>query len=380
MLRVLHVRATHLISGPEKQLLGLMHEAGSGAVHHELLAIGREPDGNANPLFLEATKRGLICWYVRSRRASDFGPLIGLWRVARSRAVDVICTHGYVPDFIGYPVARVLSLPLIAVARGYTARNRKVRLYECVDRRLLRKFGHVVAVSGALRRDLESWGIRPERLSTIHNAIPLIATESKSEARARLGLPREGLLIGCVGRLSPEKGHAILLQAVAILAREKLDATAVICGDGPEKRNLEISRASLGIEDRVVLTGYVAGIESLLTAFEVFVLPSYSEGLPRALLEASAVGIPAVASAVGGIPELICGGKTGLLVPAGDPDALAEALKWLINDPSFAASIGREAQRRVMADFSVAAQVEQYEALFLRIHARWQERRRSRGR
>jgi glycosyltransferase involved in cell wall biosynthesis len=290
----------------------------------------------------------------------------------------MICAHGYVPDFIGYAVARLLGLPLIAVARGYTARDRKVRFYERVDRRILRKFDHVVAVSDALRGELESWGVRPERLSTIHNAIPPIELAARSEARARLGLPADALLIGCVGRLSPEKGHALLLQAMAELAQAGLNATVVICGDGPERGNLEARRRALGIADRVVLTGYVAGIESLLSAFDIFALPSYSEGLPRALLEASAAGIPAVASAVGGIPELIRSEETGLLVPAGDAEALAQALSRLIENPSIAARIGRRAQHRVMAAFSVAAQLEQYQTLFLEIHSRWEERRAGR--
>jgi len=366
MLRVLHCRAPQIFGGPEKQILGLMAHGEDMAVSQQLLVIGR---GSRHPRMVveEAQRRGLAANLVESRGRFDFRPLVRLSEIAREGNCDIICTHGYLPDILGSIVARRLRRRLVSVAHGYTSKTRTVRAYEWVDIRLLRGFDRVVAVSDALRERLTRHGVPSRLVTTIRNAVDMIEPAPRSEARARLGLPPDEFVVGCVGRLSPEKGHRFLLEAMALLAERGLRARAAICGEGPELPALLSQRSRHGLDDTVTLAGHRSDVESLLSAFDVFVLPSLTEGIPVALLEAASAGLPAVASAVGGVPEVVVDGETGLLVPPRDSAALADAIQRLHGDRLLAQEMGAAARARVSREFSRAAQAARYREVFEKV-------------
>jgi glycosyltransferase involved in cell wall biosynthesis len=367
-VRVLHCRAPQIFGGPERQILGLMEQGPPLGIEQQLLLISRHGT-QADLVAQEASSRGLAVDTVESRARCDMAPLRKLRSMVRDGDFGIVCTHGYLPDILGFIATRRLPCRIMAVAHGYTAKSRSVKAYEWIAVRLVRRFDHVVVVSGALRERLVKSGVPAKRVTTIRNAVGRIEPLPRAEARERLGLPAEGFVVGSVGRLSPEKGHRFLLQASASLSREGVTHTVVLCGEGPHLEALRAQRSQLRLGDMVVFVGHREDVESVLSAFDVFALPSLTEGIPVALLEAGGAGLPAVASAVGGVPEVIVGDETGILVPPGDGEALASAIKRLHDDPGLGRRMGEAAQARILREFSREAQVLRYRDVLWRLSA-----------
>jgi glycosyltransferase involved in cell wall biosynthesis len=183
-------------------------------------------------------------------------------------------------------------------------------------------------------------------------------------AKTRLGLDVDRPLIGTVGRLEPRKGTATLIAALATLRAEGRDVSLVVVGDGPLRSELVATAARLGLASHVQMLGDRADIEEILAAVDVFVLPSRTEGMSNALLEAMAMALPVVATAVGGTPEVIAEGRSGLLVPSDDPSAMAAAIARLLDDRPSAARIGAAARQTVEERFGARSMVRRLEAVY----------------
>jgi glycosyltransferase involved in cell wall biosynthesis len=173
-----------------------------------------------------------------------------------------------------------------------------------------------------------------------------------------------------VGRLVEQKGQRSLLQAAAVVAEARPEVRFALAGDGPLREQLEEDIRRLELADNVVLLGAIDDVPSLLASADVFALPSLYEGLCYAVIEAQAAGVPVVATPVGGVPENVVPGETGLLVPPGDSGALAQALVWMLEHPAEAGALADEARRRAFARYSKRRMVEQTAALYRRPSSR----------
>jgi glycosyltransferase involved in cell wall biosynthesis len=190
-------------------------------------------------------------------------------------------------------------------------------------------------------------------------------TAARGEAKTRLGLPGAGPVIGTVGRLEPRKGTATLVEAVAVLRNGgHHDAMLVVVGDGPLRRELGAAAERLGIQEHVRFLGDRGDVDAVLAALDVFVLPSRTEGMSNALLEAMAMAHPVVATAVGGTPEVVADGQSGLLVPADDPGTMAAAIARLLDAPGLAARLGAAARQTVEERYGVRRMVRRLEAVY----------------
>jgi len=280
----------------------------------------------------------------------------------------VVHTHGYRPDVVDAAVARRLKIPVVTTAHGFTGGDWKNRCYEWLQRRVVRRFDAVVAVSRPLAQDLLRSGISPERVHVIPNgwrpAAPLL---DRTAARQALGGHHGDPCIGWVGRLSDEKGPDVFLESLARL--RDLSWTACVLGDGPAQEALEARAAALGLRDRVHWHGRVAGAGRLYRAFDIFVLSSRTEGTPMALFEAMAAGVPIVAAGVGGVPDVVSAVEAAL-VPPDDPDSLAAAIRAVRSDPAAAAARARAARARLERDFDFRRWLERYEGLYRMVRQR----------
>jgi sugar transferase (PEP-CTERM/EpsH1 system associated) len=204
-----------------------------------------------------------------------------------------------------------------------------------------------------------------QKVVVIHNGveIPTLPLDAREQARLELGLSQDALVCGAVSRLDPVKGIKDLLLAFSQVGTA-FAAYLVIIGEGSERQHLEQVAQEIGVMDRVIWAGYRANVPSLLTAFDIFVQPSLHEGLPNTVLEAMAAGIPVVATRVGGTPELVVNGKTGMLVPKSDPDSLADVITLLLESPEARESMGRAGRQRVQQHFSVEKMVQKTEQLY----------------
>lgn len=200
---------------------------------------------------------------------------------------------------------------------------------------------------------------------------PASSPEAKQRLRQQKGLPSHGILVGCVAALRPVKNHAGLLEALGrIMPGSRAAVFLALVGDGPLRRDLENLAREMALEDRVLFLGKRTDVADLLRCFDLFVLNSLTEGLSYALLEAMASGLPVVATAVGAAVRLIDDGRQGFLVAPKDTEALAQALKKLLDDPLALQRMGKEARKTVESEYGINKMLERYRALYMEVGAR----------
>lgn len=281
---------------------------------------------------------------------------------------DILVSSGYKPDIVGWLAARRANVPIIAVAHGWTGATWKVRLNEALDRRVLRHVDRVVCVSEAQAEKTRRAGVAPERIVVIRNAIETSDEIWRDPADAgRLQSmfqqsPR--CIVGAVGRLSPEKGFDVLIDAASLLLRETPDVGFVLFGDGPECEALNDRIVALGLQERFLLAGFRTDVDRFIPHFAAVTLASHTEGLPVVVLEALRAAVPVVATDVGGIPEVVEHGRNGFLVPDSDAPAFARALLDLIRDEDRRRVMGERGRQRILDEFNCKIQSQQYQAVF----------------
>jgi glycosyltransferase involved in cell wall biosynthesis len=250
---------------------------------------------------------------------------------------------------------------------GWAAGSPKAKFYNFVDQTLIRGFDKVIATSHAVRGLAAAAGLDAAKLAIIPNGIDLDTRRDRADAgaiRGRFGILEEDRLIVAVGRVSPEKGHRYLLEAAALVVPRYPQVRFLIAGDGPLKESLAELTSHTGLHERFILAGFQSPIGALLSAADLFVLPSLTESFPLALLEAMAYGKAVVATDVGGVREAVVDGVTGLLVPARDSRRLAEAILELLADEARMMAMGEAGRAIAQAQFSDAGMVQRTQQLY----------------
>lgn len=362
---VAHLVSSPFFGGPERQIVGLTRAL--APTHRSIL--GTFQDNGKSRAFLDAAE-GYDCeTFLLDADTPKYRQMIGeLARRLRTLGVDVLCAHGYKADLVGRAATWMLGIPCVAISHGYTAETRKVRLNESLDRTSLRFMDAIACVSEAQAVKIRALGIAPSRIRTIRNAIdPANYGTGTPEARRRLeaffARPPERI-VGAIGRLSPEKGFPVFVDAAARFAAAHPEIGVVVFGDGRERALMEERIAAHGLADRFILAGFATDLAALTPALDLLVLPSFTEGLPVVVLEGLASRVPVVATAVGGTPEVIGDGSCGRLVPAGDAASLAGAIVDVLGDETRRRAMGEAGRRKVEAEFTHAAQAHAYAALF----------------
>jgi glycosyltransferase involved in cell wall biosynthesis len=283
----------------------------------------------------------------------------------------LLCCSGYKPDLVGWRAARRVGIPVMSISHGWTAASWRVRFYEALDRWILCRMDAVACVSYAQADKVRHAGVAEAKIAVIQNSIgPEAFVEPDAAARAEMESwfgQKPRWLIGAAGRYSPEKGFAIFVEAAALIVKERYDAGFVLFGDGPKRPKLERLIAERGLQGKFILTGFRTDLARFLPSLDLAAMSSYTEGLPVILLETGAAGVPTVATAVGGIPEVIDDGISGFLVPPGDANALAQRIVALLGDEPRRRAMGEAARARVQRDFSFAAMARRYHDLFKKI-------------
>jgi glycosyltransferase involved in cell wall biosynthesis len=357
-LRVLQLRASNFVGGPEKQIL---HHAVDARDFGVDVWIGSFRDQDGKPeLIQKAEENGLPVF--ESLRAGRFDPraVLDVASFLRREKIHLICTHGFKANVIGSLAKKLARVPQIAFCRGWTAETTSVRFYEWMERRFLALADRIICVSEAQAEYFNGSHFLQPRVDVIHNAmLDSVETSSvgdRETSRSLLGLDKKALLIGVVGRLSIEKGQRYLVEAAPALMQEFRDLRIVLLGEGRERLNLESLVKKLGLQQAVILAGFQKNVARWMQAFDVVANCSLTEGIPNAILEALAVGTPVVATAVGGVPQLIRDRKTGLLVAPGSSEGLARALAEVLRDPQMASDLGRAGQTWVRERFAAEGQ------------------------
>jgi glycosyltransferase involved in cell wall biosynthesis len=372
-MRIVHAIARLNVGGAAQQVLELA--AGQNRRGHEtIVAAGQLAPGEESMTYL-ADELGVEVFDVpeleRELSPRDLLAVRRLRALFRARRPDVLHTHAAKAGATGRlaALASGSARPPVRVhtfhghvLRGYFDARRE-RVFTAVERALARGTSALIAPSEEVRDDLVRLGVAPaERFEVIRYGFRF---EEPATPRD-LGLPHDTFVVGWAGRLTEIKRPLDLVGTLAALGDRGVDATFVLLGDGELRGEVEALADELGVADRLRLMGYQRGLAEWHTAFDALLLTSTNEGTPVAVLEALAAGRPVVATAVGGVPDVVEDGETGFLAPAGDTDGLAERLERLARDPELRRRMGAAGAERVRERFGVDRMVEEVEALYRR--------------
>lgn len=324
------------------------------------------------PLAAELKAEGIPVYGLGKRHRGAVTPLLRLARILKRERVAILHAHNWSPNVWGRLVGRAMGVPVV-ITTEHSVADARGRAERWVERLLAPLSDRIVAVSEAVASSHQlAEGIPRDRFVALHNAVLPPSLPDRASARRRLHLPLDEPVLLCLGRLDPPKGQTYLLKAMPAILRHVPTARLLFAGDGRLRAALEAEAQRLALNGQVRFLGYRADVAALLAAADLLVIPSTREGIPLALLEAMAAGLPVVATDVGGIPEAVRRDETGLLVPPGDPTALAAAAAALLRDPVRARTMGERGRARYHEQFTVERLVQETEALY---NALWSQRR-----
>jgi glycosyltransferase involved in cell wall biosynthesis len=307
---------------------------------------------------------------VRLRHPRDLAAGRELARLIRRERVTVLHSHLFYSSLFASPIGRLCGVPLIVeTPHVREVWRRGLKAHYVVDRWAGRCVDQYIAVSEANRRYLiEDKGLPAQKIVVIHNGCDVrrfdVRNVDTRSLRASLGFAARDPMLVVVGRLEPQKGHRILLDALPVVQREFPAVRLVCVGEGALREQLEARVTSLGLGDSVRFVGRQADVPAWLALADIVVLPSFYEGLPLAAIEALAAGRAMVATDVDGTPEIVVAEETGLLVPPGDPGSLAVAISRLLREPGLRAQLAEAGRARVIERFNEVRQVARTEALY----------------
>jgi len=284
----------------------------------------------------------------------DFLACCRLYLLLRRVRPALIHIHGFKAFPIGALAAKLARVPVLVTVHNFPAHRGGAAFFPYLSRLAELAAAHYIAVSGSLARELMAWGVPPHRVKVIYNGIdlkPFGQIFLRRQSTARID---DQLVVGTIARMAPQKGLPYLVEAAEKLADRFPQMRFVIAGEGPLRQVLQEAVHRAGLKSRVTFPGYCRDIAETLSKIDIFVLPSLTEGLSITLLEAMAAGCAVVATRVGGVPEIVDHGITGLLVQPASADALAEAVATLAINPELRDKFSAAGKEKIEAHFTLA--------------------------
>ena len=352
---ILHTRVvTGAGGGPDKTILrsaaGLDHE------RYHAVAAYLHPAGDTGIDTLRGTaaRFGMDMHSIPERGPFDLRAVRLMLDLCRRLSVDIWHAHDYKSDILGRLIRRRHPMKLVTTMHGFTGETWRTRLYARLSNPALRGYDRVIAVSPLLMRYAAEHGVHPDRLRYVPNAIDLREYRRQrdaAQAKAELGIAPDERAIAVVGRFSIEKGVDRAIRLFASMRRVAPDIRLHLIGDGPERRNLESLAESLGVADAIRWWGWQRDTRTQLEAMDLLLLTSHTEGLPNAVLEAMALGVPVAATKVGAVPDVLDHGRCGVLLNEDSDDWLEQVQPLLMPSP----------RRAQMIDSAYARLSQRYE-------------------
>ncbi len=326
--RVAQVRSSAGLYGADRMVLTLNGALAREGIDSRLLSIGN-PRLPVQALHQAALAERQQAELLACRGRLDLETLRTLRGALRQQDATIVHVHDYKSATYAWLASMRMPVRRVATLHGHVDATRALRLYNRLELELLRRFDALAVVSERQVGLLADAGVPCDRIHLVDNGIPLAAPGELAVpvSRAALGLDEEAFVFAAVARFSPEKNLGMLLEAFAAIADGREDCQLLMVGDGPLGDSLRGRCKALGIEHRVRFAGVRDDMPSVYPRIDCLVLPSLSEGMPLTVLEAMARGLPVIASAVGDVPRLLSGTEQGRIVPPGDVDALAAAMR-----------------------------------------------------
>ncbi len=323
-----------------------------------------------------ARGRGLTYYEVPESGKFDPRVLRALRDIIIRHDINMIHGHDYKSDLFAYLIRKWLwrrSISLVSTAHAWVMLGLRGEFYRRLDLFLMKRFDLLLAVSQATKDEMVTAGIPGSKITVLYNWIdaeawsPQCASES---LRTEFKISSEIPVIGYVGRLMPEKDLTTWLRAAGMVAKQFPKAYFVLVGEGRDETTLQELKdlaTSLDIADRVIFPGYRRNLQPVYASFNLFVLSSLREGLPNSILEAMALGLPVVTTDVAGAKELVAHGKTGFVVPQGDPERMAQAMLDILSNEDTRKLMGKAGRLRIEQEFSFQQRLNRIEDLYCQI-------------
>lgn len=349
--------------GAERWVLALAKHLDRDKVRCDL-AVTAEPENPDLELTRQFQALGLDAYPLQMKHKFDLTVIAKLVELIKSKSIDVIHTHGYKSDILGVIAARKAGIPCIVTPHGFeNAKDLKLRAFIWLGCQAMKFAQKVVPLSKQLMSDCEKVGVKEQKLLYIQNGVDLSEVEG-TEVPVRT---TEEKRIGFVGQMISRKNIFDLLDIFDILQKKHDNLRLVLLGDGDQRSALESYARSLQSNTKIEFLGFRDDRLSLLKSFDLFVMTSTLEGIPRCLMEANAAGIPVAAYDIAGIDQLITHQETGLLAPLGDKQQLASHWETLLFTPEYAQKLATNARAFVNTHYSAKRMADEYQRLFFQL-------------
>jgi glycosyltransferase involved in cell wall biosynthesis len=364
-IHVLHLIGSTGLYGAERWVLALMRAIDTTKVRSTFINLV-DAEAKQSDIVAAATQRGLEAFdFITGGKFN----LFAAWRLARwvrEQQVDIIHGHGFKSDIIGLLAARLAGCKVMTTPHGWSLeKDRKLKCYERLDRFSFQFMDLVCPLSPDLSDGLRHC-VRDDKLKLIINGVDVDEVQSVQPTER---CHSSSYLIGYIGQLIERKDMPTLLAAVKLLSSEGRKINLTIIGDGVKRDALMEETLRLGIDRQVEFLGFRTDAAACLKTFDVFVLPSRMEGIPRCIMEAMAASVPVVVSDIPGNKSLVDNGKTGLLFTVGDSIELADKIRYMMDHPDAAREMALCGKRKVEEEYSSRKMAREYTALYQELTA-----------
>ncbi|WP_166268461.1 glycosyltransferase [Marinobacter caseinilyticus] len=369
-IKILHITFNMGIGGTEQVIRQLVHQIPETEALSCVVCI----DGSVGALGQLMQKDGIEVSALKRSPGFDRKLVRSIREMIRDGGFDIVHCHQYSPFIYGRLAAFGTNAKTVFTEHGRFHPDRYRIKASVINWVLAMATPSIVAISKATRTALARYEFMPAwRIQVIYNGIGSLVSDPETEAKTRkhLGIPVNAYLVGTVSRLDSVKNQKMMLRAFARFLKYCPNSYLLMVGDGPEREELERQAQSTGCSERVLFTGFIDQPSGYLAIMDTFLLSSYTEGTSMTLLEAMSLGIPAVATTVGGNPEIVIHGETGLLVQSDDDAEFAEAMARIYKDAELRETLARNSRVRFSERFSATVMAGHYLKIYRQILGGW---------
>lgn len=377
-INILHLRDSPWVDGPGRTILESAARINTEKYGYIIGAFCKR-NSTENPFMHTAVDRGLQVSRINESHGFDGTVLVQVKRLMEMERIDIVHAHEVRSDIIGLIAGKLSGVPVMTTLHGWIENNLKGRLFTRLDKGVLRFFDHVIVVSDKMKGQALDCGVRQDKVTVLHNALVLENYRRNAEDRSvrrELGVADQTLLVGNIGRLSPEKGQADFIRAARIVLERHQDARFLLVGTGDDKPQLEALVQSIGLNGKVVFLGYRQDMVPIYNSLDLVVQSSFTEGMPNVVLEALAMEVPVIATNVGGTAEAIIHDDTGVLVKPGSPEEIAGLILKYVNKKNGFKRMAERGKIFVSMKFCINERTRKLSELYDLVYSAHKKRRR----
>lgn len=362
-LKVLHITFDMGLGGTEQVIRQLVTENKQAQIENTILCI----DGKVGPLGEMLAEQGVSVLQYQRAPGFDQHLISHIRSLVKEQRFHIVHCHQYTPYLYGFLGGFFTGAKIVFTEHGRFHPDRHRYKALIINPVMALMTSAVVAISKATKSALAQYEFIPRfKTNVIYNGIQGLSKDPgmTAELREQLNIREDQYVVGTVARLDPVKNQPMMMNAFKLFLQHKPNAVLLMVGDGPDRDKLEALAKTLSIEEQVIFTGFISKPVHHLALMDLFLLSSHTEGTSMTLLEAMSLGIPTVATAVGGNPEIVEEGKTGFLTPADDAQGFCDGMVKIASNPELAEAMSKCSQQRFESQFSVAQMSKCYVELY----------------